>query len=782
MRIKKVLFASLFALSLSSCDGFLSTGVNPFNTNSQTETGNQNSQSEPQNQEENTGENEPQNPENPSEPEQKEEIQEIVYTYKLAKSTSDFSDGDKIIFVNSNKGKAAGLISTTFMSSVNVNIENDEISELPTNVLEFEVGVSNGIYSFKNGNNYLTSTMVRNVKLNSTPAYWSVSIVGDLAEIKSTANGYLLNNVPNSRFTTYSSISTTCVKPSIYVKTSSVPVYAKSLTLSGESTLYVGNQANYSVTFSPKETNKRSLIWESSNKEVLSVSNGAVKALKAGKTTLSVKAQSKEGVYDVVASKEIEVKNVNVTNVTLSETSKKIKVGKEFTLRTNVLPSNATNKNVTFTSSKPSVASVLSNGIVKGLAAGTSEIKVTTEDGNFTATCNVEVSDQILDDYTILIYMCGSDLEGGYDKQSRSYYYLSTEDLNEILSVSGQPDSVNIVIQTGGSKNWSSSLGVTNYRRYHVEEQKLVLDATLPTSYMSEQSTFEGFLEYGLTNYPAEKTGVILWNHGGALEGCCYDEYTNDYLSPVELNSGLKNTFAKLNMTEKLERIGYDCCLMQVQDIAEKNSTYFNYQIAAEESESGEGWDYDNWLPTLYKNVDVTTPVLGKTIADSFVSSFTEMYGSYYTNQETLSVIDLNKIGAYKDAFETMVKKLNITSSSKWSSLSSILKSCEKYAYESGAAQFDTFDAGQFLTKLSTNSTFSSASSYVNTALNAYKEAVAYYKNGSGHKSSTGLALFAPVYGAMEKSTYSSSITNFTNWKNVSINYGSWYQSGYDYY
>ena len=85
-------------------------------------------------------------------------------------------------------------------------------------------------------------------------------------------------------------------------------------------------------------------------------------------------------------------KDQKVESVTLSATTKSIKVGEEFTLKATVTPSDAKNKAVTWESDKPAVATVDKNGKVKGIAAGEANIKVTTVDANKTATCKVTVS------------------------------------------------------------------------------------------------------------------------------------------------------------------------------------------------------------------------------------------------------------------------------------------------------------------------------------------------------------------------------------------------------
>lgn len=82
---------------------------------------------------------------------------------------------------------------------------------------------------------------------------------------------------------------------------------------------------------------------------------------------------------------------VRVTGVKLDKTDVVIDVGSTIQLTATVEPADATNKNLTWSSSDESIATVDQTGKVKGIAAGKATVTVTTEDGNFTATCEVTV-------------------------------------------------------------------------------------------------------------------------------------------------------------------------------------------------------------------------------------------------------------------------------------------------------------------------------------------------------------------------------------------------------
>lgn len=80
-----------------------------------------------------------------------------------------------------------------------------------------------------------------------------------------------------------------------------------------------------------------------------------------------------------------------VESVTLDKTTATIEVEEVLQLNATVLPMEAANKNVVWTSSNTSVATVSAEGVVTGLTVGTTTITATTEDGNKTATCAITV-------------------------------------------------------------------------------------------------------------------------------------------------------------------------------------------------------------------------------------------------------------------------------------------------------------------------------------------------------------------------------------------------------
>jgi uncharacterized protein YjdB len=134
------------------------------------------------------------------------------------------------------------------------------------------------------------------------------------------------------------------------------------------------------------------VTWSSDNPDVATVDDaGEVTALSAGTATITVTTE--EGNFTASCVVTVEESTVLVTGVTLDKERLTIKKGESFSLTATVLPADATNKAVTWSSDDPDVATVDNVGKVTALAVGKATITVTTEEGSFTATCAVTVED-----------------------------------------------------------------------------------------------------------------------------------------------------------------------------------------------------------------------------------------------------------------------------------------------------------------------------------------------------------------------------------------------------
>lgn len=131
------------------------------------------------------------------------------------------------------------------------------------------------------------------------------------------------------------------------------------------------------------------VVWSSSNESVLTVDgDGLVTAVGDGNATITATVDGVSATTDTI---KVTTPVVRVSSVSLSASNLKLAVGGEpSTLTATVEPNNATNKNVSWSSSDPEVATV-ADGVVTPVKAGAATITVTTEDGEYSATCKVTV-------------------------------------------------------------------------------------------------------------------------------------------------------------------------------------------------------------------------------------------------------------------------------------------------------------------------------------------------------------------------------------------------------
>jgi len=93
--------------------------------------------------------------------------------------------------------------------------------------------------------------------------------------------------------------------------------------------------------------------------------------------------------------------DIVVNSVQISQTSVSLAEGDNIFLSATVLPANASNRDVIWSSSTPSVAIVTAAGKISAIAPGIAVITVTTEDGGYTASCTVTVTERVTDEYRI---------------------------------------------------------------------------------------------------------------------------------------------------------------------------------------------------------------------------------------------------------------------------------------------------------------------------------------------------------------------------------------------
>ena len=172
-----------------------------------------------------------------------------------------------------------------------------------------------------------------------------------------------------------------------------VPVTGVALNKSA-TTIQVGASETLTVSIIPSNATNQNVTWSTSNSAIATVNNGVVTAVAAGTATITVKsvADNTKTATCTITVPTPSSDPVAVTSVELNTYATSLNVGGTVTLTATVKPTNATNQNVTWSSSDNSIATV-ANGVVTAVAAGTVTITATSvSDPGVSIGCTVAVT------------------------------------------------------------------------------------------------------------------------------------------------------------------------------------------------------------------------------------------------------------------------------------------------------------------------------------------------------------------------------------------------------
>lgn len=238
-----------------------------------------------------------------------------------------------------------------------------------------------------------------------------------------------------------------------------------------------------------------------------------------------------------------------------------------------------------------------------------------------------------------MIYMEGSNLEsdGG----------ISTADLEAIIPSSIDLNNTDILVYTGGTKEWKNDyisneenaifiLTSSGYKKIETYEKYS----------MGDPETLTSFMNYSYNNYKADQYYLIIWDHGGALDGAVYDDFVDDNLTISDFKKSLENS--AFNKNNKMEAVLFRTCLNGSLEIASIFENYSKYIVFSEEISYGSSYTdvlgFINNLNSESNGVDFGT---------KFIDRYKEQMNLLSMGQRisyTYSLIDLSKISeVYKN-------------------------------------------------------------------------------------------------------------------------------------
>jgi len=234
----------------------------------------------------------------------------------------------------------------------------------------------------------------------------------DIASIDKTGKVHAIKEGKTTiTVTTQDSNKSDKVELSIFETVKEIKVESISIT-NAKSTLEIGKELTIVANILPINATNKNMTWNSSNPDIASIDKtGKVHAIKKGKTIISVTTEDgkKSDIIELsVFEKEIKVESISITNANST-----LEIGKEITIVANILPINATNKNITWNSSNPEIASIDKTGKVHAIKKGKTIISVTTEDGKKTNSYEISIKEKVILIKTISLIYNGEAIKKG---------------------------------------------------------------------------------------------------------------------------------------------------------------------------------------------------------------------------------------------------------------------------------------------------------------------------------------------------------------------------------
>ena len=260
---------------------------------------------------------------------------------------------------------------------------------------------------------------------------------------------------------------------------------------------------------------------------------------------------------------------------------------------------------------------------------------------------------------TLLVYLLGADLESGSN--------AGTNNLLEMLAAKGSP-LTRIVITTGGADKVDPAGLVTSWKtvkRFELAEGKLQELADLGAQNMNSGSTLQDFVTWGVRTYPADRTMLMMWDHGGGYHGFGGDENFPDGVPMMSMHAmAAALQAAKTATGVTFDYIGFDACLMATLEVAKILQPYARYLGASQELEPGPGWDWTTVVEAASRQPASSIPEFGRAAAiayyDKQMRSGTGGSLVFSSSEHvTFSIVDLARIPALLEQLDQWARAVH---------------------------------------------------------------------------------------------------------------------------
>lgn len=261
------------------------------------------------------------------------------------------------------------------------------------------------------------------------------------------------------------------------------------------------------------------------------------------------------------------------------------------------------------------------------------------------------------------------------------------------MAVQGSSAAVNVVAQidrsAGKKQRGGYSTGpllnlapFTTAKRLWVKQGAVQELADLGETDTGDPAALSDFITWGLKTFPANKTALVLWDHGGGVSGFGWDgSNAEHHLTLASVGKAVEAGLAGAGKG-RFDLLGFDACLMGNLEVAYELRGMADWFVGSQELEPAHGWDY---VPILAAATARAAPVdLGKTIVDSYGAA---CVANKTAPQCTLALVDMSKIDAVVTAVNGLGAALKgkTVSVDEWVTVAEAQSKAEEYGKSPGA-------------------------------------------------------------------------------------------------
>ena len=298
-------------------------------------------------------------------------------------------------------GKGEAIITCTAADSEFIFAETKVEAVLPVSGLAIPEQIKNALIFEGKDNGVQLSCVVSPEDAWCQDVVWSSS---NEAIATVDENGYVSLVAPGNVTISVKSQDSFSAAPKEARLALTVQQAASSITL--DQTSVVMNKGSYlalKASILPENTSNKSLVWESSAPEIVTVANGQLRAVACGKATITCTAADGGGAQTSCEVEVIQmVTGIRILDVKQPQT---LDMNSSLKLKTDITPADATNKKLTWSSSDKTIVTVSDTGEIKAVGGGTAVITCTAADGSGkTASVTVFVPSIAVtrDEYTVV--------------------------------------------------------------------------------------------------------------------------------------------------------------------------------------------------------------------------------------------------------------------------------------------------------------------------------------------------------------------------------------------